>query len=110
MLSRRSTPLIAAALMMSLAGCVTASRDEGSLVLKAAAPAATAAANAERRGKRAPACPTQTDDAKAERIADYLEMALPDPGLDALATEWERLNDGAGTCRTGVAQIGGLPQ
>lgn len=71
------TAAIAAALAMSLAGCVTGSP-----------PAADRAALAA----LAPA-PTPPDRLRA--IADYLERAAPDPGLDVLATEWERLDEGA---------------
>lgn len=54
-----------------------------------------------RREKRAPACPTETTDHKALAIAGFLERSQADPGLDVLAVEWERLNDGARICRTG---------
>jgi hypothetical protein len=100
----------AAALLMLLAGCVSISKPNDGLVLQAVPKVPAAQAKAERRGKRAPACPTQTDDVMAERIAEYIDKAPPDPGLDTLASEWERLNDGAGVCRSGVAGIGGRSQ
>jgi hypothetical protein len=108
--SRKSTLPTAVALLTLLGGCVTASPPGNNLVFQATPKAPAPQAEAERRAKRAPACPAQTDDAKAERILGYLEKALPDPGLDTLATEWERLNDGAGVCRSGVASIGGRSQ
>lgn len=55
----------------------------------------------ERIAAIAPRCPTPTDDTKAGKIATYLEVATEDPGLDVLATEWERLDNGARICRTG---------
>ena len=47
----------------------------------------------------APICPTPTSDGNARQIAGYLESAPPAAGLDVLATEWERLDDGARICR-----------
>jgi hypothetical protein len=44
-------------------------------------------------------CPTPTPRERLPAIAGYLERAAPDPGLDALATEWERLDEGALRCR-----------
>lgn len=69
---------------MSLAGCVSGSPSRPVLPDRAAL---------------APACPTPTARARLEAIAGYLEAAPPAAGLDALATEWERLDDGARACR-----------
>lgn len=76
MRSVKTTTLIAAALMLSLSGCVTA------------LPSPTANI-----------CPWPTPRPKLEIIADYLNRAPADPGLDTLATEWERLDEGARICR-----------
>lgn len=67
--------------MTSLAGCVTAYR-----------PVAEPA-------ELARVCPSPTTPAKLGTILTYLEHASPDPGLDALATEWERLDEGARVSR-----------
>ena len=73
---------IAAALPMLLAACVSGSgpnvADEASL------------------GR---VCPAPTPPARLEAIADFLEVAPPSPGLDVLATEWERLDQGARKAR-----------
>lgn len=76
---------------MSLAGCTTTS----SLNL----PATGQADKAARVKAEAPRCPTPTDGKKKATIAKYLDKAVPDPGLDTLSTEWERLNDGSQICR-----------
>jgi hypothetical protein len=34
-----------------------------------------------------------------KQIATYLETAPPGPGLDAIGTEWERLDAAARKCR-----------
>jgi hypothetical protein len=44
-------------------------------------------------------CPAPTAPAKLGAILTYLEKASSDPGLDALATEWERLDEGARVSR-----------
>jgi len=67
-------------------------------------PVTAADAKATRQAALAPICPTPTPDDKAGAIAGYLEAAPPAAGLDTLATEWERLDDGARVCRTGKAQ------
>lgn len=85
----RSMPLIAAALAMSLAGCVSVSRS----------PALNEQAGASISRQIAPACPTPTDLDRMKAIAAYLETAPPGPGLDVLSTEWERLDAAARTCR-----------
>lgn len=97
MLRPRSTPLIAAVLLTSLAGCAS-----GSLV-DATRPVSRGEAKEKRQAALAPACPTPTPDSKAAKIATYIERAKPDPNLDVFATEWERLDDGARACRTGKA-------
>jgi hypothetical protein len=80
---------------MLLGACGTASQDASSLVIRAENDAA-------RRAKRAPACPTPTSNQKIESIAAYLKKAeATDSGLNTLATEWERLDEGARVCRTG---------
>lgn len=84
----RSMPWIVVALMTSLAGCVSDSVDRP-----------TVATDAIRAGL-ARACPTPTPTPRLEVIADYLEHADPSPGLDALATEWERLDEGARAARS----------
>lgn len=85
----RSMPLIAAALATSLAGCASGSRS----------PALTEQAGASIGQQIARACPTPTDVERMKRIATYLETAPPGPGLDAIATEWERLDAAARKCR-----------
>lgn len=57
----------------------------------------------KRIASMASTCPTPTSGEKVERVAAYLERTKPDANLDVLATEWERLDDGARTCRTGKA-------
>lgn len=81
--SVRTMLAIAAALTLSLAGCANASN----LV---ADPAALGRI-----------CPAPTPAAKLAPIAAYLEKAGPDDGLDVLATEWERLDEGARLVRRG---------
>lgn len=73
---------------MSLAGCVSASR----------APVAGDTPAAIGR-QLARTCPTPTDLARMREIAAYLETAPEAPGLDALSTEWERLDEAARKCR-----------
>lgn len=79
--SARSRLVTAAVLVTLLAGCVTAYR-----------PVAEPA-------ELARACPAPTAPAKMAAILTYLEKASPDPGLNALATEWERLDEGARVSR-----------
>ncbi|MEW5422635.1 hypothetical protein [Amorphus sp. 3PC139-8] len=76
MRSAQMTLAIAAALAMSLAGCASGS------------------GTAADRTALAGLCPAPTPPDRLRAIADYLERAQPDPGLDVLATEWERLDDG----------------
>lgn len=87
----RSTPLIVAALATLLAGCASGLRS----------PALTERAGASIGRQIAIVCPTPTDVERMKQIATYLETTLPGPGLDALATEWERLDAAARTCRAG---------
>jgi hypothetical protein len=75
--SATTTIATVAALLMSPAGCVTVSN----LAVSAA-------------------CPFPTPRPKLEAIVSYLERAAPDPGLDTLAVEFERLNDGAIICNS----------
>jgi len=93
MLKPRSTPLVGAVLLMSLAGCAT----------MPAGPVATArpAPAPEIRAALATMCPTPSrlSPAEMEAIADALDHAPQSHGLDLLATEWERLNAGAKACR-----------
>lgn len=51
------------------------------------------------RSSLAQVCPMPTPEGRLVQILDYLESAPASPGLDVLATEWERLDDGAQTCR-----------
>jgi len=44
-------------------------------------------------------CPAPTPPARLATILQYLETAPPSDGLDVLATEWERLDDGARKAR-----------
>lgn len=80
------------ALLASLAGCVGAS---------VTAPALTGNPQAI-AAKLARACPTPTPAMKLNAIADEL-AALAARGdiaaVDVLASEWERLDEGARTCR-----------
>ncbi|WP_157928942.1 hypothetical protein [Pararhizobium haloflavum] len=78
--STKSMRLIAAILPMSLVACASVSP-----------PVADKASIAR-------VCPTQTPDSRLVAIAEYLEVAPADPGLDTLATEWERLDAGARGC------------
>ena len=75
--------LTAAALAMSLGACTTGSNS---------GPVAT-------RGQMAAACPTPTAQGRLAAIAAYLGAAPAGAGLDALATEWERLDEAARACR-----------
>ena len=86
---------------MSLQGCANGSLTAPALT---GSSAEAEAAKGERQKKLAPICPTPTDDIKSGKIADYLEKATPDPGLDTLSTEWERLDDGSRTCRSGKVE------
>jgi hypothetical protein len=83
MASIKTTWLIAAALPMSLAACVSVSPpnvvDEASL------------------GR---ICPMPTPPDRLEAIAEYLDTAQPSRGLDVLATEWERLDEGVRKARS----------
>lgn len=96
MLRRRTMLSIAAVLAMSLQGCAS---DLATKPVVRATAAQAADAKAQRRTAMAPICPTPTSDGKARQIAGYLESAPPAAGLDVLATEWERLDDGARICR-----------
>lgn len=77
MSNARSMLAIAAVLPMLLAGCETVS-----------GPVADRAALAR-------VCPSPTPPSRIRAILDYLERAPSDAGLDALAMEWERLDEGA---------------
>lgn len=83
MRSGATTTLIAVALGMLLAACVSTSAEK---------PVAD-------KSEIARACPKSTGKDKLLAIALYLETAPESPGLDLLATEWERLNDGAKSCK-----------
>lgn len=50
-------------------------------------------------GKLADIVPLPTPPDKLQSIANYLEKAPADPGLDVLATEWERLDEGVRIAR-----------
>lgn len=76
-------------LAMCLSGCASASKLTEA---EKARPVATAA-------ELARICPTPTDRARLAAIVDYLARAEPDPGLDALASEYERLLEGSEECR-----------
>jgi hypothetical protein len=82
---RPMTGWIAGTLALSLAGC-----GSGSAGMAVAEPA--------RLGR---VCPAPTAGAVLPAIADYLDRAADDPGLDALASEWERLDEGARIARGG---------
>ncbi|SPL65330.1 hypothetical protein OHAE_1197 [Ochrobactrum soli] len=45
------------------------------------------------------ACPAPTPASRQQAILDYLEQAAPSKDLDVLATEWERLDEGARRAR-----------
>lgn len=64
-------------LPMLLAGCVSVS---------------SPVADKKELGK---VCPAPTTTVKAKTILHYLETAPPSIALDVLATEWERLDEGA---------------
>ncbi len=97
---RRTMQLIAAALLTSLAGCAS---DLLTKPVTTATAAQAADAKVQRQAAMSRICPTPTSNDKAVKIAGYLETAAPAPGLDTLATEWERLDDGSRVCRTGKA-------
>lgn len=81
-------PLIAAALLMCCAGCVTAP------------PPAGAPTQAEARASIRAACPTPSTEAAKDRIADELQRAISAGApTDTLAVEWARLNAAARICR-----------
>jgi hypothetical protein len=80
MLNRPMTLASAALLLISLSACVTG---RGTISVD------------EARGL----CPTPLTASQALRIADALDNLPPGSDLDALATELERLNDGARICR-----------
>lgn len=44
-------------------------------------------------------CPTPTPDPVRLRIAEALETLPSSAGIDVLATEWERLDEGSRRCR-----------
>ena len=81
MSSTRMTLLIVAVLPTLLSGCVTAS-----------GPVAT-------MSDLARVCPAPTTVVRQKAILRYLESAPPSSDLDVLATEWERLDDGARKAR-----------
>lgn len=85
MISTGMTRLIAGALLTLLAGCMT---DWGGQT-----PTVASSAQLGR------VCPMPTPQAKLRLIADYLSDAPPSKGLDTLATEWERLDEGARKAR-----------
>ena len=64
-----------------------------------------ATAPAERKAalvaKLAPRCPTPTRWTRAQQIVvgSYMVAEAEKPGMQLLAPEWERLNDGAKACR-----------
>jgi hypothetical protein len=85
-------PWIAVLLPMLLLGCASTLPNKAVVV---------SALKADRIAQGAARCPTQTSAAGQAAILGYLDKAAPDKGLDTLATEWERLNDASGVCRTG---------
>src|SRR5690242_17761257 len=97
MLRQRSMPWIAAALLTLLAGCGNASR------INQTRPVTRDETRAERQAAMALVCRTPTPGSNAAKIATYLEVAKPDPNLNVLAMEWERLDHGARSCRMGKA-------
>jgi hypothetical protein len=80
MRSAKMTPLIAALLLMSVAGCVS---------VPSVAVSDTARA----------ICPTPLTASQALRIADALDNLPPGDDLDAIAEQLERLDDGARICK-----------
>ncbi len=84
---------IAAVLVTLLSACVT----------QPGAPVATArpASRAIIQARLAPLCPTpsQLSSSQLDAVAEALERGPSSPGLDLLATEYERLNDASKVCR-----------
>ncbi|KAB2762450.1 hypothetical protein F9L00_09025 [Brucella anthropi] len=80
MSNMRTTWSIGAVLLMSLAGCVTVSGPQTELAMGLV-------------------CPAPTPTARQKAILDYLDKAAPSTGLDVLATEWERLDEGVRKAR-----------
>jgi hypothetical protein len=86
---RTSTRLIGAALLVYLTGCVAPVTDPLPIVQRQAI-----------RKALAPICPTPTPGSKITIIASELEAAI-NAGVppDTLAAEWERLQEGAMSCK-----------
>lgn len=83
-----SMPLIAATLLTFLAGC---DPDSKRLAIREGTQA---------RGAIAPACSTPTNRDKQVTIAGEIDGAIKaGASIDTLATEWERLDEAARTCR-----------
>lgn len=86
MANTKMTCAIAVMLLPSLAACVS---ESAPVAPKPVAPKASFGV----------VCPMPTPATKLELILEYLETSPPSAGLNALATEWERLDEGVRRAR-----------
>lgn len=96
MIRRKTIQLSAAALLTFLAGCASG---PGPMALAVNEPGFDATKIATQR-TIAPACPTPSSAEKLRAIEAEIEAAIrAGAAPDALATEWERLDEAARICR-----------
>lgn len=101
---RSRVSLIVCGVALILAGC-SGPRELSGVQLAAAVqsqPAGTPApAAAQIKRQLSPACPTPTQwtPAQGQTVATFMLAHETEPGMQLLAPEWERLNDGALICR-----------
>ena len=96
MIRQKTMLLSAAALLVFLSGCANV---PGPMALAVHEPGFDASKLATQR-TIAPACPTPSSAAKLRAIEAEIEAAIrAGAAPDALATEWERLDEAARICR-----------
>lgn len=94
----KSIPVIMTLALLA-SGCSATLTPRAALTTQAAKPAAER--KAALAAKLAPICPTPTAWSRAQQIVvgSYIVAEAGKPGMQLLAPEWERLNDGAKACR-----------
>jgi hypothetical protein len=95
---RLKSMMLLALLALSASGCSAQLPERLALTTPETTPAARKAALV---AKFAPRCPTPTRWTRAQQIVvgSYMVDEAEKPGMQLLAPEWERLNDGAKACR-----------